>query len=778
MSGRGLRLPPLTASARPSAWLLACPAGWDHPHAHGRAAVRNGHLPLHRHGRVDGHAPRARDGGLRGGAGRAPAHRARGVRGRGRRRGRHHRRRVLLRLRSARPTRSPRRRRVQDGLADSRDARAHRAPHRRAAASPPTASTSAWTSTAPRASPRPGTAGRCSSRRSTRELVPDVEFLDLGEQRLKDLTRPERLYQLGTRTFPPVKSLNRTNLPIAAHPLVGREVEQAELLGAAARAAARHADRPGRRRARRGSRSRSRPSSLGEVVDGVFFVNLAEFADPGEVVPGRAAAVRRAGAGARPSSGARARRCSTTSSTWSTAAPAVAQLLGEAPGLRLLVTSRDAAARLGRGRVPARAAAAGRRGRALPRARAAARAATSSRATTIAAICQRLDRLPLALELAAARLRLLDPAALLDRLDARLPLLTQGARDLPERQRTLEATIAWSYDLLDAGGAGAVRAARDLRRHVLARAAEQRRGRRPRPARAARRREPDEADRREPLPAARDDPRVRGLAGSTTSERGGARDAARRVLPRARRERSRRGSTGADGPALLARLEADHGEPPRGARPRSTSPDELARMTSALWRFWLAARPLPRGADADRARARARARRRAARRAALPARRDPDLARPQPSRASGLSREALDLYRAVGNAPRRGQGADGARPLDRRPRRVGAGAQLLRAGDRALPRDRRGARRRGRASATSPACSCTSARPDEALPIAAESVDVQRRLGFEQGVAVVQTTQAYAYLMTGDHEHARELLRREHCASRTAPATSTGSSTA
>jgi predicted ATPase len=63
-------------------------------------------------------------------------------------------------------------------------------------------------------------------------------------------------------------------------------------------------------------------------------------------------------------------------------------------------------------------------------------------------ICQRLDRLPLALELAAARLRSLDPSALLERLDRRLPLLTGGARNAPERQRTLRATIEWSYDLL------------------------------------------------------------------------------------------------------------------------------------------------------------------------------------------------------------------------------------------------------------------------------------------------------------------------------------------
>jgi predicted ATPase len=150
------------------------------------------------------------------------------------------------------------------------------------------------------------------------------------------------------------------------------------------------------------------------------------------------------------------------------AAPLVAELLGAAPGVVALVTSRMVLRLSGEHEfpvppLPVPPIGAGGDAAEVQRCasvrlfvqRAQAASAgfelTSGNAAAVAEICRRLDGLPLAIELAAARVRLLPPQALLARLDDRMGLLTGGARDLPERQRTLRNTLDWSFDLLSAG---------------------------------------------------------------------------------------------------------------------------------------------------------------------------------------------------------------------------------------------------------------------------------------------------------------------------------------
>jgi len=147
------------------------------------------------------------------------------------------------------------------------------------------------------------------------------------------------------------------------------------------------------------------------------------------------------------------------------AAPLVADVLGACPGLQVLVTSRVrlrisgerefpitplGLAELDRHRAVQDIATSGAVRLFVARAEAVQPdfALTPENAVAVAEICRRLDGLPLAIELAAARVKVLPPAALLTRLDHRLPLLTGGGRDLPDRQQTMRAAIAWSHDLL------------------------------------------------------------------------------------------------------------------------------------------------------------------------------------------------------------------------------------------------------------------------------------------------------------------------------------------
>jgi predicted ATPase len=187
---------------------------------------------------------------------------------------------------------------------------------------------------------------------------------------------------------------------------------------------------------------------VGTFRDGVFWVPLAALGEPGLVEAEIAQAV-----GARDSlasflQGKNMLLLLDNFEHILDAAPSVGALLANAAGLRILATSRSPLHLSGEHEYPLDP---------LPpidsatlfveRARAVGREIAADE--TVDAICRRLDGLPLAVELAAARTKLLTPETLLERLERALPLLTGGARDAPERQRTLRATITWSYDLLD-----------------------------------------------------------------------------------------------------------------------------------------------------------------------------------------------------------------------------------------------------------------------------------------------------------------------------------------
>jgi predicted ATPase/class 3 adenylate cyclase len=290
-----------------------------------------------------------------------------------------------------------------------------------------------------------GHGGQILVSQSTRELTGAEELRDLGEHRLKDLTAPERIYQLGDGEFPPLKTLNATNLPVASNPLVGREAELVDLssiLTGPARLVT--LTGPG------GSGKTRLCLQVGaELLDsfpgGVFFVPLAPLTAPELVRP----AVQRM-TGVQNLEELADRDALLLLDNFEhllDAAADVAALLSAGTSAKVLATSR----------APLRIQ--GEREYAvdpLPeddavellvqRARSVRRDFVPDESS--AEICRRLDGLPLALELAAARLRSLDSRALLERLDRRLPLLTDGARDAPARQRTLRATIEWSYDLL------------------------------------------------------------------------------------------------------------------------------------------------------------------------------------------------------------------------------------------------------------------------------------------------------------------------------------------
>jgi predicted ATPase/class 3 adenylate cyclase len=292
-----------------------------------------------------------------------------------------------------------------------------------------------------------GHGGQILVSQSTRDLVGPDGLRDLGHHRLKDLAAAERIYQLGDGEFPPLQSLNRTNLPIASNALIGRERELAELRDLFVKGA-RLVTITG---AGGSGKTRLAVQVAAELADaypdGVFFVALAPVQDPALVL----SAIGQA-AEARQMEDLRHAETLLVVDNFEhllASAGDLASLLTIAPAVKLLVTSRVRLNLSGEREF---------RLEPLPQDDAVTLFLDRARAvrrdvhleTAVADICRRLDGLPLALELAAPRLKVLDPTLLLERLGRRLPLLTGGARDAPERHKTLRATIEWSYGLLEA----------------------------------------------------------------------------------------------------------------------------------------------------------------------------------------------------------------------------------------------------------------------------------------------------------------------------------------
>ena len=292
-------------------------------------------------------------------------------------------------------------------------------------------------------------AGQVLLSQRTRDLVEDVDVTYLGIHRLKDVGEM-RLYQAGHEEFPPVNSLNRTNLPATATRPVGRDVAIADILRMVRDDGARLITITGPGGIGKTTLGLEIAAELqpGRGQDGTWFVDLSPVADPTLVAAAVSAAVGAPGDLADHLRDRRAVLLLDNVEQVVEAAPWIAHLLEACPGVMAIVTSREALRVRAEREYPldgltVSAAAEVFLGRAR-----ATQPGFDAEPERVGEICRRLDGIPLAIELAAARVRVLGVDGLLRRLDSRLELLTGGARDLPERQRTLQATIAWSHDLL------------------------------------------------------------------------------------------------------------------------------------------------------------------------------------------------------------------------------------------------------------------------------------------------------------------------------------------
>ena len=313
-------------------------------------------------------------------------------------------------------------------------------------------------------------------------LPPQASLRDLGEHRLKDLSRPEYVYQLVApglaSEFPALRSLESlpNNLPLQMTSFVGRErevAEIAELLGTHRLVTLVGSGGIGKTR----TSLQVAANLLDGSGNGVWFVELAPLAS-GEYIP---AAVAQALGLALPPEGDALANLVKVIKSWQAllvfdncehliegAARFISAVVRGCPKISVLASSRQALGVAGEMtfRLPSLAVDDGAIGvvtnaceaAILPaielfveRANAADRhfTLTDENASTIVEICRRLDGIPLAIELAAARIKMLSPQQLRNRLDERFRVLTGGSRDVLPRQKTLRALIDWSHDLLD-----------------------------------------------------------------------------------------------------------------------------------------------------------------------------------------------------------------------------------------------------------------------------------------------------------------------------------------